>query len=82
MELEAASVVGEGDVSEGLGVEQPLEHREHVGLVLGPAEAEHLGQRVQPRDVELRQQTYLIPSMAFMMSFLVYCFHFSLWAGT
>ena len=55
--LEAASVAGEGDVSEGLGVEQPLEHREHVCLVLGPAEAEHLRQRVQPRDGQLRQQT-------------------------
>ena len=55
--LEAASVAGEGDVCEGLGVEQPLEHREHVGLVLGPAQAEHLGQRVQPRDGQLRQQT-------------------------
>ena len=54
--LEAASVTGESDVGEGLGVEEPLEHGEHVGLVLGPPQAELVGQRVQPRDGELRQQ--------------------------
>ena len=46
--LEAASVTGESDVGEGLGVEEPLEHGEHVGLVLGPPQAELVGQRVQP----------------------------------
>ena len=35
--LEAAPVTGEGHVSEGLGVQQPLKHGEHVGLVLGQA---------------------------------------------
>ena len=35
--LEAAPVTGEGHVSEGLRVQQPLKHREHVGLVLGPS---------------------------------------------
>ncbi len=54
--LEASPVTGEGHVSEGLGVEQPLKHGEHVGLVLGPPQAEHLGQRVQPGDGQLRQQ--------------------------
>ena len=37
MTLEAASVTGEGHISEGLGVQQPLKHGEHVGLVLGHA---------------------------------------------
>ena len=54
--LEAASITGEGHISEGLGVQEPLKHCEHVGLVLGPPEAEHLGQRVQPGDGQLRQQ--------------------------
>ena len=54
--LEAAPVAGEGHVGEGLGVEEPLKHGEHVGLVLGPPQAEHLGQRVQPGDGQLRQQ--------------------------
>ena len=56
MTLEAAPVTGEGHVSEGLGVQQQLKHGEHVGLVLGPPQAEHLGQRVQPGDRQLRQQ--------------------------
>ena len=54
--LEAASVTGEGHISEGLRVQEPLKHGEHVGLVLSPPEAEHLGQRVQPGDGQLRQQ--------------------------
>ena len=35
--LEAAPVTGEGHVSEGLGVQQPLKRGEHVGLVQCPA---------------------------------------------
>ena len=55
--LDAAAVAGQRHVSEGFGLEQLLEHGEHVGLVLGPSQGEHLGDGIHPRYRQLRQQT-------------------------
>ena len=76
MTLEAAPVTGEGHVSEGLRVQQPLKHREHVGLVLGPPQAEHLGQRVQPGDGQLRQQAAKRKCLEISRDYLYACLRF------
>ena len=51
--LDAAAVTGEGHVCEGLAGQKFVKDRQHVGLVVGPPEAEHLGQRIHPRYREL-----------------------------
>ena len=55
--LDAAAVAGQSHVSKGFGLEQLLEHGEHVGLVLGPSEREDLWEWVHAGDRQLWQQT-------------------------
>ena len=56
MTLERSSLAGQGDVTKSLRLQQLVEHGQHVGLVLAPAEGEHLGQGVHLRNGELGQQ--------------------------
>ena len=55
--LDGAAVTGQGHVCEGLAGQKFVKDRQHVGLVVGPPQAEHLGQGIHPRYRQLRQQT-------------------------
>ena len=57
MALDGRVVAGKCDVTECLGLEKVVQHRQQVVAVVVPPETEHLGQGIHLGDRELWQQT-------------------------